>query len=1067
MKKIKLWRLFNMKKINYLSLIIIMAFFFAVPHSLLAKYKGNGTGKNKKPRLAKVAVNPGQSLIDINNITTWVSQEGFHDWVVASSWNGAFPNGTAAGAIFSEGIVWGGKVNDGSSPTVRVNGNTYGTGCKAITRLYRVRPDYLKGNLTQDAADFLNKSIGSVTSGDIQQLRDQYAKDWNEWPAKQGAPWYVDSVRALRTDGAYDPNNPHDIPGIPNASQTLFIMYSDANSASLYSSPPIGLQVSETYWAYSYSGALGNVIYKKVDMVYKGTATSASNSEIDSMYIVQWADPDVGNSTDDFAGCDTSLGLGYAYNSGATDAVYQGLGLAPPAVGYDFLQGASKYTGNPSDSAIFNLKWRHGYKYINPKPMSSYAYFAAGGTWGDPTFDYNGTLEFYNLMRGYLPIPQYPSAKAFPTSVADVTPFGTYLLDGNPVDGTGKIDGSVDGPGDRRIMVTNGPITMQLGDTAQVVLALVGGLGSGYLNSVATMKQNDDVAQKVYDLLFKLPVINPPDVHISQLNKKIVLTWPDDKKIENFSDQKYNFEGYEIYQLPTSSSGLSDGVLLATYDKVDGVTTIYDTTTDANGKLVPVLVVNGKDNGIRRFFEVTTDPFRHTDLRNGQDYYFAVVSYAYNPLPLLPFHALRSAFVVRTATPQIPLGERFGGTTGDTLTVKHTTGKSDGEVVPIVVDPSATTGDNYKVAFDTSGGGYVWNLIDVTTGKTLAANQTNQSGNDNYPIVGGMLVKVLGPPIAINSLSYTGTRWVSGVNWGGAQFFGGMDLGQNFWGDPFPAAGYVPVEMKWTGGSGKETPSVANGWAQGATYRRDKGYAYGGIGWMPFQTFDISDPANPVQLNVCFVEDSVNGSANLKWDMGWNGTDFAADGGREYTFINSTPYDPNHYNGTNVGLDNENMYDFWPGVRTSAAAHPYLQAPFTMTIVPNYPNIETDAFTFTAPTVDKSTALEKTDVNKINVFPNPYYGYQYRETSRDDHYVTFSHLPGTNVTIRIFDLSGVLVKTINHINGKQFETWNLQNDSGYPVASGIYVAYIDMPGLGTTKVLKLAIVQEQQILKVY
>jgi len=61
-----------------------------------------------------------------------------------------------------------------------------------------------------------------------------------------------------------------------------------------------------------------------------------------------------------------------------------------------------------------------------------------------------------------------------------------------------------------------------------------------------------------------------------------------------------------------------------------------------------------------------------------------------------------------------------------------------------------------------------------------------------------------------------------------------------------------------------------------------------------------------------------------------------------------------------------------------------------------------------------------------------------------------------------------LVKTINHVstNG-QFDFWDLQNDNDYPVASGIYIVYVDMPGLGTTKILKLAVIQEQQILRVY
>src|SRR5574338_1700113 len=346
MKNIISRRLFNMKKFNYLSLIIILIFFFVLPNNLFAGLKGNGEGNGKKPVLQKTLVNPSQSLININNATMWVAQDGFHDWVVASGWNGAFPNGTTVGAIFAEGIVWGGKVSDGSSPTVRVNGNTYGTGCEAITRLYRVRPDYLTGDLASDAASFNQIPIGDVTDANIQSLRNQYAIDWDEGPVDEGAPF-----EDVNNNGTYEPSV--DIPGIPGASQTLFIKYNDALSESNYGSPPIGLEVSETYWAYAASGPLANVIYKKVNIVYKGTTTTPSNARIDSMYIVQWADPDVGNSTDDFAGCDTTLNMGYAYSSGSSYATYSGLGLAPPAVGYDFLQGVSTFTGNPSDSAIF------------------------------------------------------------------------------------------------------------------------------------------------------------------------------------------------------------------------------------------------------------------------------------------------------------------------------------------------------------------------------------------------------------------------------------------------------------------------------------------------------------------------------------------------------------------------------------------------------------------------------------------------------------------------------------------------------------------------------------------
>jgi hypothetical protein len=33
-----------------------------------------------------------------------------------------------------------------------------------------------------------------------------------------------------------------------------------------------------------------------------------------------------------------------------------------------------------------------------------------------------------------------------------------------------------------------------------------------------------------------------------------------------------------------------------------------------------------------------------------------------------------------------------------------------------------------------------------------------------------------------------------------------------------------------------------------------------------------------------------------------------------------------------------------------------------------------------------------------------------------------------------------------------------------PAASGLYIAYIEMPDIGATKILKIAIIQEEQIL---
>ncbi len=1096
-----------MKKINYLNFLIILTVSLLISAGSYAEQK-DGQGK-KQSHFSKVMDNPQQSLIDINNITCWVGADGYHDWLVGGSWNGAYPNGANAGAIFSEGIVWGGKVTDGSSPVVRVNGNTYGTGCAPVTRLFRVRPDWETGNLTQDAADFLGVGTGAVTEGDIQTLRDQYQTDWNEWPGNEGAPYQdVDS------SGTYDPTI--DIPGVPAASQTLFIKYDD-NQTPLYGSPAIGLEVSETYWAYSYTGALGNVIYKKVDIVYKGTPTSAANSNIQDMYIVQWADPDVGNSGDDFAGCDTAKNLGYAYSSKDPDAVYQGLNLAPPAVGYDFLQGVSKFTGDANDSAIFNLQWRHGYKYINPKPMSSYVYFAAGGTWSDPAFTYTGTLEFYNLMRGFKPDPPYPAGEPFPPSVTDVTPNGTYLLTGDPVTGTGKLDGSVDAAGDRRIMVTNGPITMQLGDTAEVVLALVGGFGADHLGSITQMKTNDETAQTVFDLLFQLPTMPPPDLQVAELNQKIVLDWGSNpqriNQIENFQGLGYSFEGYEVYQLPSSGATIEDGVLLGVFDLVDGITAIYDTVTDANGAFIPVLSVDGKDGGIQRYLTITQDKIRNQALHNGQEYYFAVVPYAYNPSPLLPFHALRSAVVIKTVIPQFPPpGTAYNGTPGDTLAISHD-GPSDGNVIPIIVDPTQLTGDTYKVTFDTSGGQTTWSVIDQTTSTTKISGVMDQSGDEAYPIVDGIIVKVTGPqPDFKDFLEVSNSAGPHEPTY--ASFtFNGSGFPSSFPPDvdrPTPN----PEGVTWgiqTGDNG--SGSFDYEFFKSRVLRNDDGTrlipfdyelrftAEGGKANLaftdllnvdvPFEIWNIgvatpddpSDDYRMIPLVLDNLEDDVFNLDGMDNPISGGDNDPETDWIYWYNPVDkATGYDTYVSNlaAGDTATAEEQIGDevmarlVLVNMNGGSVSDPSFPANIAQQVPPTgsvyrlistKPNGVNDSFTFTAP--PKGTSVAKEDVKKINVFPNPYYGYQYREKSRDEHYVTFSHLPAA-ATLRIFDLSGVLVKTINHLSSNgQFDKWNLQNDSGYPVASGIYVVYIDMPDLGTTKILKLAVIQEQQILKVY
>ena len=75
-------------------------------------------------------------------------------------------------------------------------------------QVWRVRPDYLTADLTDDAANFFQIDIDSVKAADIAVLDLQYDNDWQNWPATDGAP-YED----VDGNGVYDPSI--DVPCVP------------------------------------------------------------------------------------------------------------------------------------------------------------------------------------------------------------------------------------------------------------------------------------------------------------------------------------------------------------------------------------------------------------------------------------------------------------------------------------------------------------------------------------------------------------------------------------------------------------------------------------------------------------------------------------------------------------------------------------------------------------------------------------------------------------------------------------------------------------------------------------
>ncbi|MCK4817693.1 T9SS type A sorting domain-containing protein, partial [bacterium] len=130
--------------------------------------------------------------------------------------------------------------------------------------------------------------------------------------------------------------------------------------------------------------------------------------------------------------------------------------------------------------------------------------------------------------------------------------------------------------------------------------------------------------------------------------------------------------------------------------------------------------------------------------------------------------------------------------------------------------------------------------------------------------------------------------------------------------------------------------------------------------------------------------------------------------------------------------------------------------------ITNKLNLELDTFTFStadyAPSKNATVAKDRLD--DIQIFPNPYFAYQGLESSYYSRFVTFNNLPETCI-IRIFSLSGQLVRCIEHMNATPFERWDLMNEVGRPVASGMYIIHIETE-FGN-RIIKLGVVQREII----
>jgi len=428
-------------------------------------------------------------------------------------------------------------------------------------------------------------------------------------------------------------------------------------------------------------------------------------------------------------------------------------------------------------------------------------------------------------------------------------------------------------------------------------------------------------------------------------------------------------------------------------------------------------------------------------------------------------------------------------------------------------------------------GSLLWNVTNVASGSQVLTGykQGSTYGDPGFPAVEGLTFKVTGPPNAFKNFLVTAHGGgVQDPPLQGAQDWGGFPVaytgrvnqasgkGWFFHGGGSSSGSYDTMISRIIRGSGWKY-LIPNDFEYRFTYEDDN-YAYlAYTSWslirVPFELWNVTEgyrlcpwsydyDANE-EWNLTANDSPGSGGANdpfTDWVYSRLPVDMSAGEAGYQTWLAASiaagvasggPATPNadgHYLTGTTGADyweggtygpelmGRNVWFVWnlddvsDGTIDVDEALQKMEKGTVVKIVTNKTNQVADEFTVTAPSVASTNVVD--DVKKISVFPNPYMGFHDLEGTDSvlplPKYITFNHLPTTGkVIFRVFNIAGTQVASFEKNTTSQYQKWNMRNSNEFPLASGVYIVHIDMPDISATKVLKLAIVTEEEFAKAY
>ncbi len=709
---------------RFLALTSLLCLF--IQNGLPQKYKDvpvnrQALSSNLKDQAAGCSLGKTVTELALNNVRTWARMDGVLWSAPDESMPGyEIPKNSGKSCIYSGGIFIGGTDESGQ---LKLTASRYAEGGRNYWPgpLKADGPD--RGTTDVDVCYQYDKHF-PLSRFDVETFRDWYNTPLNkrekefhgyslpqaiqDWPAHgDAAAGYAFNLAPFwdnNDDGKYNPADGdypfYDLDGIlPCGSSqetrtprlygdaTLWWVNNDRGNIHFYpNGEAIGMEIRSQAFEFSTNDALNDMSFYNFTLINRSTYT------LYETYVGIYVDGDLGAWNDDFVGCDVSKGIGYFYNGDAVDGEGEtsSYGANPPAIGFDFLEGPYQDPNGQDDCTSYDSQYNVICNDCNLNGSINGLNFADGiidnERWGmcgllsmtnpgsvgyDP---FPSPQAYYQYMKGYRPDNRHirygDQSLPFAGGSGPECSF-MFPRDSDPCGwGQGGLqmpawseETAANEPGDRRLIQSSGPFTMEPGAVNDLTIGVVWARSydGGLMASVNKMLVADEKAQRLFDNCFQL--VNGPDAPeltiVEQDQKLFFHIWnkpSSNNYIERYRerdpfivcpdtdpncDTYYNFEGYQVWQVMDPNVAMSD---VMAHNELKAREVFQTDIRNGVGRLInyywdpitessqSVIEVSGRDQGIQHVFEITADAFAAGThpLVNFKKYYYVAVAYAYN-----------------------------------------------------------------------------------------------------------------------------------------------------------------------------------------------------------------------------------------------------------------------------------------------------------------------------------------------------------------------------------------------------------------------------------------------------